>query len=152
MFESTANAAAVAASAAKKTKINELTLGLMAALDRTKTMSRNATYLLCETASSLGHNVDSLNISRNSVQRARSKFRTSSSANLRSDFTAGVPLTVHWDGKLMEDLSTHEHVDCLPVIVSGVGIEQLLGVPKLATGTGEARATAVVQCLEEWGY
>jgi hypothetical protein len=51
----------------------------------------------------------------------------------------------------MEDLSTHEHVDRLPVLISGVGVEQLLGVPKLFAGTGEAIASAVAQCLEEWG-
>ena len=37
-----------------------LTHGLMAALDRTKTTLRNATYVLAETASSLGHDANSL--------------------------------------------------------------------------------------------
>jgi len=71
--------------------------------------------------------------------------------NLRSEFSTNVPLTVHWDGKLMEDLTSHEHVDRLPVLISGVGVEQLLGVPKLSSGTGEAQAAAVIRCLEEWG-
>ena len=71
--------------------------------------------------------------------------------NLRSEFSATVPLTVHWDGKLMEDLTSHQHVDHLPVLISGAGVEQLLGVPKLSSGTGEAQASAVVQCLEVWG-
>ena len=71
--------------------------------------------------------------------------------NLRSEFSATVPLTVHWDGKLMEDLTSHQHVDRLPVLISGAGVEQLLGVPKLSSGTGEAQASAVVQCWEVWG-
>jgi len=134
----------------KKAKINVLTPGLLAALDRTKTTSRNATYVLAETAASLGHDADTLNISRSSVQRARTKFRKCASARLRSEFGAAVPLTVHWDGKLMDDLTTKEHVDRLPVLVSGLGVEQLLGVPKLPSGTGEVQAAAVVQCLNDW--
>jgi len=61
-----------------------------------------------------------------------------------------VPLTVHWDGKPLSDLTGKELVDRLPVILSGAGVKQLIGVPKLATGTGKAQAQAVVQQLEEW--
>lgn len=51
----------------------------------------------------------------------------------------------------MEDLTSKVHVDRLPVLISGVGVEQLLGVPKLPSGTGDAQAAAVIRCLEEWG-
>ena len=50
----------------------------------------------------------------------------------------------------MEDLTSRERVDRLPVLVSGAGEEQLLGVPKLPTGSGEAQAAAVMDCLESW--
>ncbi|KAK0068717.1 hypothetical protein Bpfe_001680 [Biomphalaria pfeifferi] len=98
--------------------------GLMAALDRTQTSSRNAVYVLYETASSLGHNVDSLNISRNSIHRARCKARTIAASHLKSEFLSVNHLTVLWDGKLLEDLTTREHVDRLPILISGVGCEQ----------------------------
>ena len=49
----------------------------------------------------------------------------------------------------MEDLTTKEHVDRLPVFISGLGVSQLLGVPKISSGTGEAKASAVMTCLEE---
>ena len=59
---------------------------------------------------------------------------------------------MHWDGKLLQDLTGKELVDHLPVILSGLGVSQLLGVPKLhGGGTGEAQATAVAQLLQEWG-
>jgi len=42
-----------------------------------------------------------------------------------------VPLVVHWDGKLLPDISgNHEKVDRLPILVSGRGVERLLNVPK----------------------
>lgn len=138
-------------SAPKRARINVLSPGLVAALDRTRMSSRNATFVLSEMASSLGHDVSDVNINRNSIHRARAAFRATKSADLRSEFQASLPLTVHWDGKLMEDLTSHEHVDRLPVLISGAGIEQLLGVPKLSSGTGDAQASAVLRCLEDWG-
>lgn len=51
----------------------------------------------------------------------------------------------------MEDICGRQTVDRLPVIVSGSGVEQLLGVPKLSAGTGEATASAVYDLLVSWG-
>ena len=51
----------------------------------------------------------------------------------------------------MQDLTTKEHVDRLPILVSGLDCEQLLAVQKLSAGTGEAQATAVVNALKQWG-
>ena len=66
-------------------------------------------------------------------------------------FDPQVPLTVHWDGKLLPDLTARENVERLPVIVTGLQIECLLGVPKLASGTDDSQAQAVVECLKDWG-
>ena len=68
---------------------------------------------------------------------------------LEVEFASGIPLTIHWDGKLMEDLTGKQHVDRLPVLVSGVGVDQLLGVPN-TTGTGRDQARCVVEVLTEW--
>src|SRR6218665_102077 len=61
-----------------------------------------------------------------------------------------VPLVVHWDGKLLQDLTGKEHVDRLPVLVSGHGVNKLLGVSKLTSGTGENMAAAVYTLLQDW--
>jgi len=135
---------------AKKAKIKVLTSGLSAALDRTKMSSRNATYVLSEMVSSLGHDVSAATFSKSTIQRTRAKQRAAKAAYIKSQFSTDVLLTVHWDGKLMEDLTSHEQVDRLPILVSGVGIEQLLGVPKLHSGSGEEMAAAIANCLEEW--
>jgi hypothetical protein len=93
---------------------------LALALDRTKISSRNATFVLGEVASSLGHDVQSLNINRNSILRARVvRHRATVSNYLKAEFSASVQLTVHWDGKLMEDLTSKEHVDRLLILISG---------------------------------
>ena len=51
----------------------------------------------------------------------------------------------------MMDLTTKEHVDRLPIIISGTEGAQLPAVAKLASGTGESVAAAVVSALETWG-
>jgi len=61
-----------------------------------------------------------------------------------------VSLVVHWDGKLLQDLTGKEHVDRLTVLVSGHEVNKLLGVPKLTSGTGENTAAAVYTLLQDW--
>jgi len=61
-------------------------------------------------------------------------------------------LVLHWDGKLLPDI-THGKlkVDRLPVIVSFEGITQLLDVPKLKSGTGEKQANAIFDIINNGG-
>jgi len=123
-----------------------VTPGLAAALDRTKTSNRSATFVISETFRSAGHNPDNIVLSRQTVRRKRMVYRQSFAKNLKDSFKANVPLTAHWDGKMMTDI-----VDRLPVVISGCGVNQLLCVPKLVTGTGENIAAAVCSALEDWG-
>ena len=60
-------------------------------------------------AKSLGHNISDININRNLIQRARVMRRSKVAENLKLEFDATVSLTVHWDGKLMEDITTKKH-------------------------------------------
>jgi len=135
---------------AKRAKKNIMTPGLTAALDRTKLSSRQAASVLAETAESLGQDLCEVNVNRMSIHRHRKKNRSKSVSQLKQNFHVNGPITVHWDGKLMQALTGREHIDRLPVIVTGQGVRQLLGVPKLAAGTGEAQASAVMNCLEQW--
>src|SRR6218665_604151 len=61
-----------------------------------------------------------------------------------------VPLVVHWDGKLLQDLTGREHVYRMPVLVSDHGVNKLLGMPKLTSGTEENTAAAVYTLLQDW--
>jgi hypothetical protein len=129
---------------------NIMTPGLAAALDRTGISSRQATFVLAEAAKSLGHDVADVNINRMSVHRQRKQQRVQFVKDFKNKFPVDVTVVIHWDGKLMEDLTSNQHIDRLPVIATGEGISQLLGVPKIASGTGEAQAVAVKRLLDEW--
>lgn len=136
---------------AKRGTRNVMSHNLVACLDRTKVTDRAATFLLTETAIALGHDVGELQINRSTIRRHRLKYRQERAAAIKDEFHADVPLIVHWDGKLMADLVNREHVDRLPVIVTGNGVAQLLQVAKLPSGTGINVAKAVVGSLEKWG-
>ena len=100
---------------------------------------------------SLINDVNDYSINRSSIRRERHKLCQDISQQLKSKFNPNTPLTVHWDGKPLKDLTGKELVDRVPVIVSGLEIYKLLGVPKLISVTGEAQGTAVTQLLENWG-
>ena len=57
---------------------------------------------------------------------------------------------IQWDTKLMPDIMGKEAVDRMPVIISQQTGAQLLGIPKIQSGTGVAMAEAILQLLVEW--
>ncbi|CAB0016747.1 unnamed protein product [Nesidiocoris tenuis] len=91
------------------------------------------------------------NVNSSSIRRARMKYRATYANNLKRAFNPEeIPLTIHWDGKMLEDITGHETVDRLPILASGNNVDQLLAVPKLASGTGESIASAVFETLLQW--
>ena len=110
----------------KRRKLAQLvTPGLTAMLDRTKVTDHKAVLIVAETTKSLGHEVQDLALSRSSIRRLRQDHRAEISTGLKQEFLADAPLVVHWDGKLLRDLTGTEKLDRLPILVSGQGVTQL---------------------------
>ena len=107
--------------------------------------------MIAALARSLRNIIQDFTINRSSICRARISLRQDISNRLKDNFCLGAALTVHWDGKLLPDLTGKELVDCLPVLVSGLNTFHLPSVPKLVSETGEAQAGAVHQLLDDWG-
>jgi hypothetical protein len=122
----------------KRTRGRKVTLTptLAAALDRSKLSDRKAMYVLAETAKSMGVEINSLALNRSTIRVQRQKLRFELSSKVKADFKPDVPLVVHWDGKLLQELTGNEHIDRLPVLVSGRNVYKLLTVAKLPSGTG----------------
>lgn len=57
---------------------------------------------------------------------------------------------MHWDGKLLPEITGKNKVDRLPVYVSDINGEQLLGVPQLSSSTGTEMADAIYELLIDW--
>ena len=71
--------------------------------------------------------MEELNINPRFIHRMRElhRSRAHSLPKLKTDLQ-DVLLIVHWDRKLMEDITGKRQVDRLPIIVSGNGSSQLL--------------------------
>lgn len=111
----------------KKGLTKFLTPKLFAVLDKCEISDSDAIHIIISTAEALGKNVPILIKNRKTIQRELLK-RTS------KNFL--IIIVLHWDGKLLPNICGKEKVDRLPVIVSFDETTQLLGVPKLESGTG----------------
>lgn len=135
----------------KKTKLNHvITPNVSAALDRSKTSLRNAVHIISATAKSLNVNLNGIVINRESVRIARKKARSEIATQIKESFTPNCPLTIHWDGKLMDDLNSVAKIERLAVFVTGENISKQLGIPKIPNGTGESQSEAVYNLISEW--
>ena len=85
-----------------------------------------------------------------SERRSRCSHREQFAGEVLKNFSPNAPLTAHCDGKLLPDLTGKKSVDRLPTLVSFGEDTQLLSVPKIVAGTGEAQANAVYQALKDW--
>lgn len=135
---------------AQSAKIDVITPGVAAALDRTNTTDRNAAFILVAAAHSMRVNVHDTLISSSTIRRRRMEIREAFAKELKGTLQVAENLIVHWDGKILPEVNGIETVDRLPIVVTGLNTEQLLGVPKIDEGTAIKQATAVVETLDEW--
>lgn len=141
--------------AQKKTRGRQpiITERLISVLDKCKLSDREAIHVISSVADALGYELNDSVFNRTSLQRSRRELRKKKVEKIRNEFKnldlkAAV---VHWDGKLLPMLTTHETVDRLPIVISNGDVEQILHVPALESGTGKAQATAVYHVLCDWG-
>jgi len=135
----------------KKTPRDQLfNADMTSALDRNKTFSREAVQLMIPIAAALSHDPNDLPISFSTNQRACTSARHEMSKAIMDNFKPTCPLVLHWDSKILSEIVNTGSVDRLPVLLSGDGMDKLLGVPKMSSGTGENEANAVHKLLAEW--
>ncbi|XP_044584699.1 uncharacterized protein LOC123265119 [Cotesia glomerata] len=132
-------------------KMSIMTPELVAALDRGNVSSRNATYIIAATLKIVGYDLNDVNLSYSTIRRAHISLREGIARELKEQLKLDDNYVVHWDGKLLSDIVRSDTVDRLPIVLSSSGEEQLLGVPKINSGTGIEQATAVHSTLDQWG-
>lgn len=91
-------------------------------------------------------NATSIHESRKKYRKERYEAIKQLAPSLHTDLSS----TIHWDGKLLHGLVRGQKIDRLAIIVSTGKIEQLLGVPEIASSTGENQAQAVYEALQDW--
>jgi hypothetical protein len=93
----------------------KMTTELVSALDRSSVSDRRAVHILNASATAFGRR----SLSRSSVRRARIQGRSITAANLKDSFISAVeekdaPLVLHWDGKLLPNLTGGERLKGRP--------------------------------------
>ncbi|KAG0724854.1 hypothetical protein GWK47_004905 [Chionoecetes opilio] len=101
---------------------------LVGALDRTGVSSRRALRIVAATASSLGHDPQELVLNPESIRQARAKYRFHFGEGHQRDFQSSLPFI----GTGRSFLRTMALAPKDRHLVTGEGVEKLLGVPKTA--------------------
>lgn len=123
-----------------------------AALDKCKISDRDAIHVIIAVVEALGLDTNELIINRSSLRRMRQKYRETTAAKLKENYKLNdsEPCVVHFDGKILPDISGKNKVDRLPVIVSNKNGDQLLGVPRIQFH-GKEICSAVLNIISDWG-
>ena len=98
---------------------------------------------------SLGHDPQKFVLKKESIRLARHQHHENIAADIQAFFKPDIPLTVHWDSKILPALTSKETIDKLAVIVSGESVMKLLRVPMLPNGTREAQASVMFETLQD---
>lgn len=69
---------------------------------------------------------------------------------MKREFNPEVPLTIHWDGKIIRNNVTGKKEERLPILVTGEGTSKLLTVPALPNGKAAEGSGAIVNAIEDW--
>ncbi|XP_074106891.1 uncharacterized protein LOC141532455 [Cotesia typhae] len=135
----------------KRAKLDVLTPEVIFGLDRANVSSRNAMFIIAPVLLAVGIKIEDTTLSYSSIQRARMLQREDIAKGLNDNFKTHDKYVVHWDGKMLNDLVGSKSVERLPVILTAFGTEQLLGVPKMNSGTADNQTSAILSTLSEWG-
>lgn len=114
---------------------------------------RHAVHLIIATAQALHHDVNTLIVNRSSIRRCRESLRVKRANEIKEVFQ-GAELkrsVAHFDGKMLENLSSHEKLESLPIVITDGELEQLLEIPELQDGKGITQASIIYEVLQDWG-
>ena len=126
-----------------------LSVDITSTLDRFKVSDRVAMGTMGAFVAASGQNLGSLSLSRSTIRRHRIRNREAIAKLETIIIPEGIPVLVHWDGKLLPDLSGKDQVDRIAILVTAGGREHLLGVPKIPRSTGTAQGEAVLKAITE---
>lgn len=140
-------------SKSKRTRKNLMTPRLTSALDKCKISDRDAIHIITACIEAASLSLDDFVLSRSSIKRAREHLRKEGNNKIKSKlFDLNLDFVViHWDSKILPDITGKANVDRLPVVATAPSLEQLLGVPGLTSGTGLEISSAVYDNLQDWG-
>ena len=105
---------------------------IISVLDRTNTSIRKSTMIIASVLNEAGCSSSSTVLSKSTIHRRRQRCRSESARQIKQNYTAA-KCVVHWDGKMLPDVSGDpaEENDRLAVLASSLidGKTKLLSIP-----------------------
>lgn len=108
-----------------------------------------AAYVLLPFVEELGVNPEDLPSSESTIHRQRRRHHQEKAAEPKEKFAPDIPLTLHWNGKLMPSFTNKGVVERLLILVSGEGVK-ILSLP-ITYGKAEIMTTIIHPVISEWG-
>ena len=109
-------------------------------------MSRGAMAVFVPFASGLWSGVEELSLSASTIHQHWRIHREAKATEMKESFSPTVPLTVHWDRKLMPSPTNGEVVDRLRILLSGEAVRKPFAAP-VTDGKVEPIATAIMKVI-----
>jgi len=136
----------------KRARLEILTPRLSAVLDKCKISDRDAVHLLIACVEATSLNPLDFVINRTSIRLSRQRFRELNASRIKLNFSdLNLKfITIHWDSKILPDITGKTKVDRLSIIATAPNTEQILGVPELSVGTSYEVSSDVYDTLEDW--
>ena len=120
--------------------------------DRLGLSVRERCMMAASVANTLGVDLDSTNISRESASRRAREERVKIFNNIQQDYKPPDDGVVQWDGKILKTKGNHKS-ERVCVYFTGATCKtdrKLLGAPETKDGTGAAEAEVVKELLNNW--
>lgn len=100
---------------------------------------------------SLHHPIENLILSRSTIRRSRMAVRKDiSTLDMETFHPASPSVLLHWDEKLLPHIfQSTETMDRIAVIASGGGVEKLLAILKISSGSGKDQADVCLNIFSD---
>lgn len=142
-------------SSSSSKKVNIMSELVVGALARAKISNFNAAVVLSAVAQKLGHDVEKLALSKESIRIARNATTEAMYYEMHQSFSPDIPLIVHWDLVKLPDttnvVGTIRNIERLVVAVSGKNTTKLLAIVKLDDATSKPQVEQIFNTLSDWG-
>ncbi|XP_053967780.1 uncharacterized protein LOC128869270 isoform X1 [Anastrepha ludens] len=94
--------------------------------------------------------MEDLILNRTTLHSMRRDYCRRQAQEIINGFNIPDVFVLHWDSKLLAEIRGTEKKDRLSLVVTGENMEKLLGIPKIESSTGDARAAEIHNFLCKW--
>ena len=122
-YQTPSASSTLSTSGSTKEKMKVLTDNVVLSLDRVNISDCRALFVVETVAQALGHSLKDLSLLYSTIRRERQSVREALTTADKVGFSPDDPLLLHWDGKLLHNITGgQKKVDRIAILVTGGGL------------------------------